>query len=102
MKYLGHEPRYLAGNRRSRPPVRRTVGTVSTAMPIRGGSIGGPLDRAHVIAIQRLAGNAAATALVQRSPAATAFVPRNPATTALVQRNAAATTLVQCAAHRRR
>jgi hypothetical protein len=77
MKYLGPEPGDVVSNRRSRLPVGRTVGTFPTAMPVRGASIGGPLDRAHIIAIQRLAGNAAATASVQRNAAATAIVQRN-------------------------
>jgi hypothetical protein len=67
MKYADHEPGNVPGNRRSRLPVGRPAGAVATAMPVRGAFVGGPLDRAELIAIQRLAGNAAATALVQRN-----------------------------------
>ena len=67
MKYVGRDLEDVASNRRGRLPVGRPAGAVPTAMPVRRASYGGPLDRAQLMAIQRLAGNGAATALVQRN-----------------------------------
>lgn len=56
----------------SRLPVEQTVGTIPNLKPVQEASTGRRLERAHIITIQRLAGNAAATAYVQREkPGAT-------------------------------
>lgn len=65
MRYATTVPTDAKSYPRPRPQVRRTAG-IAPSRPTRG-SLDVPLNRAQVIAIQRLAGNAAATLLVQRN-----------------------------------